>query len=73
MILHMQLPPPRAEALRNGVPICRDVLPALGQVSEVPMFHWDEQQGQAGGTGDMSSHTGCHTLLGQEAELVVTV
>lgn len=64
MILHMQLPPPRAEALRNGVCMCRDVLPALGQVSEVPMFHWDEQQGQAGGTGDMSSHIGVSHTAG---------
>lgn len=58
VILHMQLPHARAEAFRNGVPVCRDVLPALGQVRELLRFHWNEQQGQAGGNGDMSSHTG---------------
>lgn len=62
MILHMQLPHSRVEALRNGVSICRDVLPALGRVSEMLMV----SLGWTAGTsrwywGHVQSHRVSHT------------
>lgn len=70
MIQYVQLPHLGTETFRNGVPICRDGLPASGGGRELLRFHPHACQGQADVNGDARPAT--PLSLSQGIELVVT-
>lgn len=70
MIQCVQLLPLGTEALRNGVPICRDGLPASGGGSLLLRFHQHAHQGRADANGDPRPAT--PLSLRQGVEQIVT-